>query len=683
MENQKTVVAKASLWGVVLASVAGVSPVSFAQLCEREDPVEIRLYFPTASGTYVGIKAPSYRDEIVGGMTEPFHASNLDFDPALVSDDDLIRSISDLIRKDFEEFDVVVTTSRDPFEHPEPRSGTRTAVICTDSKAVEITGGGCGHLIGYGHNTGPSGYLGWPDVGYARIWAASLTEVPPTTPCAAGTPPCRSWLIGTHHTLANWTRAIGSTLAHEIGHSFELGHCEARGGPGGDTDHIMAPSTFKCMGTTTAGLTCDDRVDKRRYFSDTSYGIIGSKTGLAVHTMHNWDFVNTNSTEAVEFSIDFVSPSLSLDTLWSYEGADCPWGPPTLTSTGLTTFRGRSYPSYRVTWRDPRPWSGGTSGRVPGGGKFHVGVSFVQKAPVIPTLVRFWEKDASGALVELSDHPRFVAYDDAALTASAPCLFELTLYNPGNSVLRIADFHVRFLPRLPSLESLVESQILSPLDRAGRPITRHDRFKLPNDILLAGGSSVQVPLAALSDDRFIDIAAKVEPSDDEGHYFVGNRLLGPFPATVTYVTAEIHDIETESVSRMYYTISGHVPDCNCNGRDDKLEIADGSLADANANGMPDICEREFIRGDSNGDGTPNLSDALYTLDWMFGFSGAPIFPDCFDALDSSDQGSINISSPVYLLNYLFSSGPAPPAPFPGCGQDLTLDILDCNRLSCP
>jgi hypothetical protein len=93
---------------------------------------------------------------------------------------------------------------------------------------------------------------------------------------------------------------------------------------------------------------------------------------------------------------------------------------------------------------------------------------------------------------------------------------------------------------------------------------------------------------------------------------------------------------------------------------------------------------KFIRGDSNGDGTPNLSDAIFTLGYLFLGGTAP---PCLDAADSNDDSSvaaakIDLTDPVYLLNFLFTGGSAPPTPYPSCGVDGTIDNLTCTTGYC-
>jgi hypothetical protein len=81
----------------------------------------------------------------------------------------------------------------------------------------------------------------------------------------------------------------------------------------------------------------------------------------------------------------------------------------------------------------------------------------------------------------------------------------------------------------------------------------------------------------------------------------------------------------------------------------------------------------FRRGDADGDGKVNLTDAVYTLNSLFG--GGPQ-PSCLDAADADDSGTVSLPDAVYSLNYLFQAGNPPPAPSPeSCGVDPTVDSL--------
>lgn len=74
----------------------------------------------------------------------------------------------------------------------------------------------------------------------------------------------------------------------------------------------------------------------------------------------------------------------------------------------------------------------------------------------------------------------------------------------------------------------------------------------------------------------------------------------------------------------------------------------------------------FRRGDSNVDGTVDLSDAVHALGFLF--LGSPSSLDCREATNSNGDGSLDLTDAVYTLIYLFQGGEAPPAPGPlDCG----------------
>ena len=87
--------------------------------------------------------------------------------------------------------------------------------------------------------------------------------------------------------------------------------------------------------------------------------------------------------------------------------------------------------------------------------------------------------------------------------------------------------------------------------------------------------------------------------------------------------------------------------------------------------------RRFIRGDSDGDGHLNITDAVFTLTYLF-LGG--VHPPCEDAADVDDLGTLGLTDSVYLLNHLFLGGPEPPAPYPTAGVDPTEDALGCRGL---
>ncbi|MCA8959875.1 MAG: hypothetical protein KDC38_05155, partial [Planctomycetes bacterium] len=92
-------------------------------------------------------------------------------------------------------------------------------------------------------------------------------------------------------------------------------------------------------------------------------------------------------------------------------------------------------------------------------------------------------------------------------------------------------------------------------------------------------------------------------------------------------------------------------------------------------------EPEFVRGDCNSNLGVQIDDVVFHLEASFGVGAQP---SCPDACDSNDDGSIDISDAVYSLAYLFVGGPAFPPPFGVCGPDATPgDSISCDVPPCP
>jgi len=99
-----------------------------------------------------------------------------------------------------------------------------------------------------------------------------------------------------------------------------------------------------------------------------------------------------------------------------------------------------------------------------------------------------------------------------------------------------------------------------------------------------------------------------------------------------------------------------------------------------------VCDAEvtlprFIRGDSDGDGVTDLSDAVALLGFMF--LGEEEIP-CRQAGDASDDGLLDISDPIRILTFLFAGGEPIPPPVEACGVDPTGNDLPCASFPrCP
>jgi hypothetical protein len=82
-------------------------------------------------------------------------------------------------------------------------------------------------------------------------------------------------------------------------------------------------------------------------------------------------------------------------------------------------------------------------------------------------------------------------------------------------------------------------------------------------------------------------------------------------------------------------------------------------------------EPTFKRGDADGSGSLEVTDAINNLAYQFlGNFAAP----CLDALDFDDSGAVDLSDAISSLTHQFVSGPAPAAPgLELCGPDPTPD----------
>jgi hypothetical protein len=87
-----------------------------------------------------------------------------------------------------------------------------------------------------------------------------------------------------------------------------------------------------------------------------------------------------------------------------------------------------------------------------------------------------------------------------------------------------------------------------------------------------------------------------------------------------------------------------------------------------------IFNASFIRGDFDGSGAVDLSDAVGVLNYLF-LGGKD--NRCLEAMDANDDSAIDVSDPLSLLYYLFLGGAAPADPFPFCDIDFTPMDLWC------
>jgi hypothetical protein len=95
-----------------------------------------------------------------------------------------------------------------------------------------------------------------------------------------------------------------------------------------------------------------------------------------------------------------------------------------------------------------------------------------------------------------------------------------------------------------------------------------------------------------------------------------------------------------------------------------------------------ICDLDLIqgtifrRGDANADGRVDLSDAIFSLSYLFLGKATP---QCLKSANFDGNKALEVTDAIYLLGHLFLGGPAPPEPFSSCGIETTAAEIE---LSC-
>jgi len=194
----------------------------------------------------------------------------------------------------------------------------------------------------------------------------------------------------------------------------------------------------------------------------------------------------------------------------------------------------------------------------------------------------------------------------------------------------------------------------------------------PGAVRVAVDSDIGCSLIADGFDyEMAPMVASMRNSVGRGDQFLVIEGSGFTPGTRAFVgDLELTDIVVVDASRL----EGHLGSCTLQ---DQFGLHDLRVENNNGTGtLPGAfeCVSGFRRGECNGDGVQDLSDAVFPL--FFLFSGTPR-PVCEDACDANDDGQLDVTDVIEILDFLFRGGNAPAAPFPGYGVDPTLDTLPC------
>ena len=478
---------------------------------------------------------------------------------------ELRNAIHDVVRLIYCEFNVhVVQTTTLPTAADGERRNT--VGIGTDKPAGRPCNRPPGPLRGQNESVGGD-VNDQRAVDFARVWAGTFQD------CATRPDmPLRN--AGTDQ----WAWSIGSSAAHEAGHSYGLSHFDGRMKlRTGDDGRIEDPKRKHLMRRGENYSWTD--FTKVRHFSDHEYSILAGNIGLAMDTMWSWDLTNPNTRgapNAAKLRMEFLSVKPSLILSWTYSGDASPWVKPVLTGPfGQRQFKNNTYNVYRIEWSIGRSWPEGPPGEVPSGKKFHVGVTFSSvsgtdpDATIITDVTLF---DASNNA--LPQQPQWMGFDSATLDASTGFL-NLRFFNFLDRPLVLRDVVVQDLPRIMSIDAMFPNEPIG--DYSGRlkfrPWEGGTRRPLSRQTVPAGGE-VTVRVASVPQTPYIyrRLTERDCPPTDSGFGRLcqpGTTLIDLFPATTMYIRATVVDsqgkLRNDSPKRagmrsveseLYYQIAG-------------------------------------------------------------------------------------------------------------------------------
>lgn len=164
-----------------------------------------------------------------------------------------------------------------------------------------------------------------------------------------------------------------------------------------------------------------------------------------------------------------------------------------------------------------------------------------------------------------------------------------------------------------------------------------------------------------------------------------------FPTIFVYEAGDLLKDESEAPAARIGFFLGQNANPNCDvgldwervteeGRELFAAAIEFAILSNDGPGCPVEAGPTFKRGDPNADGSGNIADVVFVLNFLFGGQGDITCPD---AADTDDSGDLNITDAVGLLNFLFAAGAEPAPPFAECGEDPTEDgNTECSFAPC-
>jgi hypothetical protein len=128
----------------------------------------------------------------------------------------------------------------------------------------------------------------------------------------------------------------------------------------------------------------------------------------------------------------------------------------------------------------------------------------------------------------------------------------------------------------------------------------------------------------------------------------------PMSATLLGDATEFHDVDAPPTAALAYSIFLYTHPHEC--------VGDSGPVQASC-----LLQVPFRRGDQDGDGQADITDALNSLCSLMLGCGIPV---CADAQDVDNSGVLDITDPLNLLSAVFFGGyPVPPPGLVHCGLD--------------
>jgi hypothetical protein len=158
----------------------------------------------------------------------------------------------------------------------------------------------------------------------------------------------------------------------------------------------------------------------------------------------------------------------------------------------------------------------------------------------------------------------------------------------------------------------------------------------------AGDAPSSIFCADIDDDADMDLVVANESGNDVS--ILENNGSGVFLSAVNFSAGQ----DPRSVF------------CADLDADDDLDLAVANFNSDNVSILLNLLNQSsFVRGDANGNGTVDVGDVLYLVNYLY--RGGPA-PSPVDAGDANCDGIVFVNDIIFLVNYLFRGGPPPGCP---------------------